>query len=164
MDIPLSEITSGLERFQPVEGRMHIQELANGIFLIDDTYNANPASVKAALDTLIKMGPQRSRIVALGDMLELGEASAALHRDIGRHVALTAPIRLYLFGNFAGDIAQGATERGLDRGQIITGSLEDITADLINRADSRDCILVKGSRGMRMERIVKELINTFGQR
>lgn len=164
MDIPLSEITSGLERFQPVEGRMHIRELANGILLIDDAYNANPASVKAALDTLKQMGPQRSRIVALGDMLELGEASAALHRDIGRHAALTAPRRLYLSGSFAGDIAQGALEGALDKDQIITGSLEEITADLIDRADSRDCILVKGSRGMRMERIVKKLINTFGQR
>lgn len=164
MDIPLSEITSGLERFQPVEGRMHIRELANGIFLIDDAYNANPASVKAALDTLKRVGPQRSRIVVLGDMLELGETSAALHCDIGRHAALTAPRRLYLSGNFAGDIALGALEGGLDKDQIITGSLEDITADLIDRADPRDCILVKGSRGMHMERIVKDLINTFGQR
>ena len=164
MDIPLSEITAGLERFQPVEGRMHIRELANGIFLIDDAYNANPLSMKAALDTLKQIGSQRSRIVALGDMLELGKASAALHHDVGRHAALTAPHRLYLSGNFAGDIAQGAREGGLDRGQIITGSLEEITADLINRADARDCILVKGSRGMHMERIVKELINTFGQR
>lgn len=164
MDIPLSEITSGLERFQPVEGRMHIRKLANGIFLIDDAYNANPASVKAALDTLKRVGPQRSRIVVLGDMLELGETSAALHRDIGRHAALTAPRRLYLNGSFAGDIAQGAREGGMDRDQIITGSHEEITADLIDRADPRDCILVKGSRGMRMERIVKELINMFGQR
>ncbi len=164
LEIPLSEIKTGLERFQPVNGRMHIRELANGICLIDDAYNANPYSVKAALDTLKQMGQQRSRIVVLGDMLELGKDSAALHRDVGQHVALTAPHRLYLTGNFAGDTAQGARDGGMDPDQISIGSIREIAADLISRADSRDNILVKGSRGMRMERIVKELTNMFGQR
>ena len=163
MKIPLTEIKNGLERFQPVSGRMHIRELVNGIFLIDDAYNANPHSVKAALDTLQQVGRQRSRIVVLGDMLELGKASAALHRDVGRHAALTAPERLYLTGDFSNDTAQGAQDGGMNAGQIVIGSVEDITADLINRASNHDTILVKGSRGMRMERIVKELINTFGQ-
>ena len=164
MEIPLSEIKAGIEGFQPVDGRMHIRELANGICLIDDAYNANPYSVKAALDTLKQMGRERSRIIVLGDMLELGKKAPDLHRDVGRHAALAAPERLYVTGDFAGDIAQGAQDGGLDAYQIITGSTQDITADLIALADSRDIILVKGSRGMRLERVVKELINTFGQR
>jgi UDP-N-acetylmuramoyl-tripeptide--D-alanyl-D-alanine ligase len=163
LDIPLSEIKSGLERFQPVSGRMHIQKLKNGIHIIDDAYNANPHSVKAALDTLQQLAPQHSRIIVLGDMLELGKTSAALHHDVGRYAALAAPERLYLTGDFSGNTAQGARDGGLDADQIVIGSVQEITADLITRGRSRDTILVKGSRGMRMERIVKELVNTFGQ-
>jgi UDP-N-acetylmuramyl pentapeptide synthase len=164
MEIPLPEIKAGLERFRPVDGRMHIRVLANGICLIDDAYNANPYSVKAALDTVEQMGRQRSKIAVLGDMLELGKQSAALHHDLGQHAALATLQRLYLTGDFAGDVAQGARDGGMDADHIVIGSVQKITADLIARADSRDTILVKGSRGMRMERIVKELINTFGQR
>jgi UDP-N-acetylmuramoyl-tripeptide--D-alanyl-D-alanine ligase len=164
MDIPLTEIKIGLERFQPVSGRMHIRKLKNGIHIIDDAYNANPHSVKAALDTLQQVAPQHSRIIVLGDMLELGQTSAALHHDVGRYAALAAPERLYLTGDFSGDMAQGARDGGLNIDQIVIGSVPEITADLITRGRSRDTILVKGSRGMRMERIVKELINTFGKR
>jgi UDP-N-acetylmuramyl pentapeptide synthase len=164
MEIPLPEIKTGLERFQPVGGRLHIRKLKNGISIIDDAYNANPHSVKAALDTLQQVAAQRSRIVVLGDMLELGKTSAVLHRDVGRHAALAAPERLYLTGVFSEDTARGARDGGMHDDQIVVGSVKEITADLINRANSRDTILVKGSRGMRMERIVKELINTFGQR
>jgi UDP-N-acetylmuramoyl-tripeptide--D-alanyl-D-alanine ligase len=135
----------------------------NGISIIDDAYNANPHSVKAALDTLQQVAPQRTRIVVLGDMLELGKTAAALHSDVGRHAALTAPERLYLTGDFSSDTAQGARDGGIATDQIFIGSVQEITADLITRASERDTILVKGSRGMRMERIVKELIDTFGQ-
>ena len=164
MEIPLAEIKAGLECFQPVNGRMRILKLANGICLIDDAYNANPSSVKAALDTLKQMAKQHSRVVVLGDMLELGNQSAALHSDIGRYTALGNPDRLYLTGDFARDIAQGAQNSGMDAERIVVGSVQEICADLIARADSRDTILVKGSRGMRLERVVKELIHTFGQR
>jgi UDP-N-acetylmuramoyl-tripeptide--D-alanyl-D-alanine ligase len=164
MEVPLPEIKAGLECFQPVSGRMRILKLANGICLIDDAYNANPSSVKAALDTLKQMEKQHSRVVVLGDMLELGNQSAALHRDIGQHAALSNPDRLYLTGDFAHDIAQGAQINGMDAERIVVGSVQEICADLVARADSRDTILVKGSRGMRMERVIKELIHTFGQR
>jgi len=164
MDIPLPEIKIGLERFQPVDGRMHIRKLKNGINVIDDAYNANPHSVKAALDTLQQIAPQHSRVIVLGDMLELGSTSAALHHDMGRYAALAAPERLYLTGVFSENTAQGARDGGLNADHIVIGSVQEISADLITRGRSRDTILVKGSRGMRMERIVKELINTFGQR
>jgi len=164
MEVPLPEIKAGLECFQPVSGRMRILKLANGICLIDDAYNANPSSVKAALDTLKQMGKQHSRVVVLGDMLELGNQSAALHRDIGQYATLGNPDRLYLTGDFAHDIAHGAQNNGMDAKRIVVGSVQEICADLIARADSRDTILVKGSRGMRMERVIKELIHTFGQR
>ena len=164
MEMPLPDIKAGLECFQPVNGRMRILKLANDICLIDDAYNANPSSVKAALDTLQQMGKQNSRVVVLGDMLELGKQSADLHRDIGQHAALTHPDRLYLTGTFAHDIAQGAQDSGMNAERILVGSVQEICSDLITRADSRDFILVKGSRGMRMERVVKELIHIFGQR
>lgn len=163
LGIPLSRIKAGLERFQPVEGRLQIRQLANGIHLIDDAYNANPSSMKAALDTLQQMVRPRFRIAVLGDMLELGDDAAALHREVGRHAAQADIERLYLTGDFAGDIAEGARKAGMDAARIVIGSIEDFAVDLIDRAETRHHILVKGSRGMRMERIVKKLAKTFGQ-
>jgi len=164
LGIPLPEIKAGLERFKSVSGRMHIRELSNGTRIIDDTYNANPESVKAALNTLQQIEKQGRGAAVLGDMLELGEQSAALHREVGRHAALTGPDRLYLTGDSALDMVQGARNGCMDTKRVISGSTQKIAEDLIAWAGPQDWILVKGSRGMHMERIVQELVNTFGQR
>ncbi|MCG6908976.1 MAG: UDP-N-acetylmuramoyl-tripeptide--D-alanyl-D-alanine ligase [Deltaproteobacteria bacterium] len=162
MRIPLHDIKKGLERFKPVNGRLHIRKLANGARIIDDTYNANPGSVKAALDTLKQTGQDDRRVAVLGDMLELGSASAGLHREVGYHAATAGLQRLYLTGEFARDTAQGAIDGGMAAGKIVAGSLSIITEQLIARTGPRHCVLIKGSRGMRMEQIVKKLIDTFG--
>ncbi len=97
-------------------GRMTVLPLANGAFLIDDAYNANPASLRAALLTLRDLREPAPGVAVLGDMLELGESSAELHRETGRLLAETGIRRAYLKGAFSGDTARGAWKEGSPRG------------------------------------------------
>lgn len=156
LGLTADEIRSGLERFEPVHGRLNILKVGQGIHLIDDTYNANPASMAAAIDTLASLRGDNRGIMVAGDMLELGERSAALHRDIGRKAATSGIDRLYVTGNFAPEVVRGAAQAmGADR--IVTGTREEILGVLLPELRTGDWVLVKGSRGMRMEKIVNEL-------
>jgi UDP-N-acetylmuramoyl-tripeptide--D-alanyl-D-alanine ligase len=148
------EIKSGLESFDPVKGRMNIFSPGRGIHLIDDTYNANPESMAAAIDALATLRKGRRGIMVAGDMLELGAHAAALHRDVGAKAGGSGISRLYVTGDFAAAVAEGAESEGMDAGRIILGSKEDIMEDLTGRLRPDDWVLVKGSRGMRMEQIV----------
>ncbi len=160
MGLTATQIAIGLERFRPVKGRMEIKQ-AGGIHIIDDTYNANPASMTAALDTLSTLRGSHRSIAVLGDMLELGAASAALHREIGERAARSGISRLFAAGDHAGDMVEGAMAGGLAADRLVTGKVESLIADLGDQAAAGDWILIKGSRGMRMERIVQALIDTF---
>ena len=147
-------IRAGLESFVPFEKRFAPEELG-GILLIDDSYNANPASMRAALLTLRQLTEQGRGIAVLGDMLELGEASVAAHEEIGR-LAATCVERLYLLGDMAADIARGAAEGGLTNSAVFMAHDHgEIINDLLGAMRSGDCILVKGSRGMRMETVAE---------
>lgn len=125
--------------------------------MADDTYNANPASVRAALDTLGRLPGQGRRIAVLGDMLELGEASPDLHFRTGLHAAQTTD-RLYLVGEHGGHTARGAFEGGMTPDQVVVDlSLDAIAEQLEAALEDGDRLLVKGSRGMRMERLCARL-------
>jgi len=164
MGIGIRNIKKGLESFTAVKGRLVVRTLATGIRVIDDTYNANPASMAAALETLHHLKGEGRSVVVVGDMLELGNQAAALHRELGSRIADMSPVRLCATGDMADSTLQGAREGGMADGQIMCGSHEELALDLIDRIEPGDWILVKGSRGMRMERIVKKLIETFGER
>jgi UDP-N-acetylmuramoyl-tripeptide--D-alanyl-D-alanine ligase len=151
-------IKTGIETFRPVHGRLNILKTGQGVHLIDDSYNANPVSMDAAIQTLKKLrGKQRGVLVA-GDMLELGRHSAVLHQKIGALAARSEIKRLYVTGNFAANVAAGAMEAGMKAEDIFSGSREEILEDLLNRIAPADWVLVKGSRGMRMEKIVEGLM------
>ena len=157
LGVGMEDIQAGLEGFRPVPGRLSVSTLAGGIRLIDDTYNANPASMEAAIATLHRLrGPGRGLLV-VGDMLELGPASAALHRDMGRLAARTGVGKLLACGNFAGEVATGAAEGGMAAADIVTGSQAAIGAALLEELVDGDWVLVKGSRSMGMEAIVNAL-------
>jgi UDP-N-acetylmuramoyl-tripeptide--D-alanyl-D-alanine ligase len=160
--IPLAEIKAGLENFTPVKGRMDLHRMQGGITLIDDTYNANPGSMKAAIRTLQDLKKKRG-IAVLGDMLELGESSWSLHREIGLFAARAGLSRLYATGEYADALAQGAREGGMADKDIFSGAKADIFRNVIKVLASGDWVLVKGSRGMRMETLVKALMNELGK-
>jgi UDP-N-acetylmuramoyl-tripeptide--D-alanyl-D-alanine ligase len=156
--LTIAQIKAGLEAFEAEKGRLQIKITPGGVHLIDDTYNANPQSVAAALRTLADLkGPQDAYVV-LGDMLELGEQAAALHIGIGRQAAQSGVDRLFLYGNYARSTAEGAQTAGMDPEHIFMGSKEDIAARLCRQLKAGHWVLVKGSRGMAMEDVVAALM------
>jgi UDP-N-acetylmuramoyl-tripeptide--D-alanyl-D-alanine ligase len=147
-------IQSGLERFRPFDKRFQLEQL-KGLVLIDDSYNANPASMEAALATLGELKGDRRAFVALGDMLELGNNENELHRILGVQAARVAD-RLYLCGELTAHTADGALSAGMGAADIIrTPRHDEIVADIVNRAGAGDFVLVKGSRGMRMDKVAE---------
>jgi UDP-N-acetylmuramoyl-tripeptide--D-alanyl-D-alanine ligase len=151
------EIKAGLESFQPIGGRMLLLETRRGIHIIDDSYNANPVSMKAAAETLAALRRDRPGHLVCGDMLELGESATALHRSLGGHIAGFGFAGLYATGRFAAALADGAAAAGMAPAHIFTGSRTELLKALTQRLRAGDWVLVKGSRGMAMETLVKNL-------
>jgi UDP-N-acetylmuramyl pentapeptide synthase len=163
LEIPLNEIKTALGSFMPVKGRMNILQTVHGPLLIDDTYNANPGSVKAALRTLAGLRKEQRGIAVLGDMLELGRASRDLHAEVGRFAAASGLAKLYLTGNFADAVEKGALSGGMAAADILCGSKDDISDALKKVIKPDDWVLIKGSRGMRMETLVQALQAQYGR-
>ena len=159
LGIPAATVKAGLEGFEPVAGRMNIRHLPNGIHIIDDTYNANPDSMKAALATFKKMRAGGRKIFVAGDMFELGAQAPGLHRQVGALAAHTKIDRLYACGENAAALSAGARKEGMQPVETITGSREEIIEDLKGWLQPGDWVLVKGSRGMAMEKVVNGLIS-----
>jgi murE/murF fusion protein len=157
------DIKTGLETFQPARGRMTILETGNGIHIIDDTYNANPESMKAALATLKELKTDKRCVFVIGDMLELGDQAESLHHKIGVLAARSGITRLYSTGAFADTVAAGARSEHMNPRSIFTGGKPEILDDLRRWLKPDDWILIKGSRGMRMEEIVEGLRQWAGE-
>jgi len=157
--IDIKEIQSGLAAFTPVRGRMNLGRLSNGVNLIDDTYNANPASMSQALKTLDQVAGRGRGMAALGDMLELGPNSEKLHRKIGFLVADLAPARVCLFGTQAAHIESGALEKGYPKEKLFMGTKDEIARILAQELTEGCWLLLKGSRGMAMETLVPVIEN-----
>jgi murE/murF fusion protein len=150
---PLASVCRALAAFSPVSGRMQRHQLSDGTLLVDDTYNANPDSVRAAIDVLAQLPAPRALV--LGDMGEVGDHGPAMHREVGEY-ARERGIDVFLgLGKAAGDAAAafGPTARACE-------SVEEIVTAL--RGQAARAVLVKGSRFMRMERVVKALLDSDG--
>jgi UDP-N-acetylmuramoyl-tripeptide--D-alanyl-D-alanine ligase len=161
--IDIRTISEGLSGFKPFNGRMEIIKLRNGAFLLDDSYNANPASVREALMSLKDLKSGHNAFVFFGDMLELGEQSEEMHRRMGMLMATIGVNALFLKGEFSEITAAGAREGGLSADHIFFLSDQDHGMDdLKGYVKKGDWILVKGSHGMKMEEIVVQLCDTFG--
>ena len=146
-------IVRGLEKFTRLPGRMELSVFRPDILLVDDTYNANPLSMKAALMALAEMSGEGRRIAVLGDMLELGEESQELHREVGATAAGICDYIL-LLGNQARDMGEGAKDAGMDPKRIRTFSDHMAMAEALRELlQPGDRVLLKGSRGMKMEKV-----------
>ncbi len=156
LGLSLPETVRGLEAARPVRGRCVWRE-AGPVRILDDTYNANPASVRAALAALRAGRGDGRALVALGDMLELGDLAAEAHREIGREIAAAGVAEFVGVGPLAGQAVEAAREAGLV-GALHTSTFEDTVAHLLKRLAPGDVLLVKGSRGMRMERVADALV------
>lgn len=146
----LEDIVAGLEAVRPVAGRLQFNRVASGALICDDTYNANPTSLKAAMETLADM--PGTRWLVLGDMGELGPDAARLHRESGALARRLGVERLFGFGR----LCAGAVEAFGEGGQHFA-DLDSLVDTLLAGIGRDHCVLVKGSRAMRMERVVQAL-------
>ncbi|HEY6106115.1 MAG TPA: UDP-N-acetylmuramoyl-tripeptide--D-alanyl-D-alanine ligase [Anaeromyxobacteraceae bacterium] len=154
------EIVLGLSAVRPVGRRLRLARLASGVFLVDDCYNANPLSMRAALDTLGALAAARGGrpVAVLGDMLELGPAEAEAHRELGAAAARAGLSWLASFGPRSRASAEAARAGGLANGAAFhTEDVAALTAFVQGRLRPGDVLLVKGSRGMKLERLVEAL-------
>ncbi|SHK38649.1 UDP-N-acetylmuramoyl-tripeptide--D-alanyl-D-alanine ligase [Paramaledivibacter caminithermalis] len=156
-NIPFSLIKTGLSSFHGNKMRLNIVDTKEEIKIINDCYNANPDSMKAALSVLEKVEAKR-RIAVLGDMLELGEYSESCHKEVGRMVFEKNVDILITVGHEAENIVKGAIISGFPKEKTFALA-DNITAKNIINIIKRtgDAILIKASRGMKMEEIVQYL-------
>jgi UDP-N-acetylmuramoyl-tripeptide--D-alanyl-D-alanine ligase len=154
------QIAQGLYGFAGIKGRFTVLNLPGGITLVDDTYNANPSSLKAALESARLLAGRDGRmIVGLGEMLELGKEASKAHLDAGRQVAEAGAYALVAMGGRAGEMIRGAVAAGIPafhaREVSTHGEMtEEIRGRILRRGD---VILLKGSRRMHLERVVDGL-------
>lgn len=153
LNISLSDIRDGLQTMQPVSGRLQLK-VGKLCSIIDDTYNANPASYIAAVDVLLKTSG--SHWVVLGDMGELGESASSLHAEAGRKAKLAGVDRLYAIGDLT---RHAVTEFGHEAKHFINYEtlIETIKQDLEREQDKDVTLLIKGSRAAHMESVVQAL-------
>jgi UDP-N-acetylmuramoyl-tripeptide--D-alanyl-D-alanine ligase len=155
MGLSLDDVRDGLDAFQPVAMRSELK-LVQGRTVFADCYNANPASMEAALETLITLRAGNRAIAVLGDMLELGASAVDAHRAIGATAARLGVDLMITLGPLAKHAAKGAIDAGMpiDRVQE-AGSTAEATELLRNLSRPGDVVLLKGSRGMKMEKILE---------
>jgi UDP-N-acetylmuramoyl-tripeptide--D-alanyl-D-alanine ligase len=158
--VPLTEVVARARTLAPAPHRGEVWRLESGITVLDDAYNANPLAVTRALDVIAAEPRARRRVAVLGEMLELGAESVRLHEACGRAAVRAGVSVLVAVGDEpAGALAEAAVVAGLSR-EAVTHVLDSAAAaDLVERlVQPGDLILVKGSRGVRLERVVERLL------
>jgi len=156
LGVPLEQIQLGLERVKAVKGRLQLFESESGIKLINDTYNANPASLAVALEVLKQCSEERW--IALGAFGELGAASDDRHREMGIEIRKAGVQRLFATGELAENTVQAFGEGG-----IYYASKESLIDAVKKEITPQQILLVKGSRAQKMEVVVNALLNETGR-
>lgn len=152
-DVSARDIRAGLESFTQISGRMNVTRAA-GVTILDDTYNANPASMASALRTLNERAGRK--VAVLGEMLELGSAACVEHHDIGVFAGELGIDVVVAVGRMAGDVLEGARQAGLDAARLHEyKDKKEAMAGLRFVVREGDTVLVKGSRGAALEEIVE---------
>lgn len=152
----------GIKSYTGIPGRFALMDLPGGGILVDDTYNANPSSLKAALESLRVMAAGGGRIiVCLGDMLELGREAVAAHLEAGRMAAEYGAAHILVMGEHSAHVIRGAVESGFpaDLAKRVRNH-EEMADAITGLMEERDMVLLKASRGMRFERVLERLWGT----
>lgn len=153
-----SQIKRALENYKPFSKRMEVTKV-KGITIINDTYNANPDSMIASLKTLSQIKCSGKKIAVLGDMLELGEYSKEAHEEISRKVADLGIDYLFTFGSEMRHAFESISNSNLIRGSMHFDNKDLLVYHLFEIVEKGDVVLVKGSRGMKMEEVVEKFVN-----
>ena len=148
------ECVRGLESARPQAHRLNLVRAPSGITILDDSYNANPSSMAAALSTLRSLAADSRPVAVLGDMLELGPAEVREHREVGELASSSAEL-LAFFGPRSKEGHRAAAALGSNAAHF--EELDQLVDWLRGKLQSGDLVLVKGSRGMRLERVVQQL-------
>lgn len=147
-------ISEGLRSFEPVAGRCRFESIG-AWSVIDDTYNANPSSMEAACEVLRTWKGDAKKLLIAGDMLELGSRTVECHRELGRQAAGSDLDHLVVFGEQSEHVVRGARESGMDPHRMAQCETFDSLLTVLDCwADAGAVLLIKGSRGMRMERVL----------
>jgi UDP-N-acetylmuramoyl-tripeptide--D-alanyl-D-alanine ligase len=158
LGVPLDRLADRAGRLRAAPRRGAIVRLARGVTVIDDSYNANPTATRQALEVLGGEKQGRRRIAALGEMLELGRDRTALHQDVGRAAAVHVDVLMSVGGEPAAALADAAVAAGLPRRRVRhVGTSQEAADALAALVEPGDLILVKGSRGVGMDRVVDRL-------
>jgi UDP-N-acetylmuramoyl-tripeptide--D-alanyl-D-alanine ligase len=148
---PVAAVKQGLEQFSGIKGRLQRRSGRNGTAVVDDSYNANPDSMRAAVDVLAAVPGKR--ILVMGDMGEAGAAAGQYHDEIGGYAKSHGIDRLFCLGELSAAAAANFGDGGRHFQRI-----EDLIKALLTELDPQATVLVKGSRFMRMERVVHAII------
>jgi UDP-N-acetylmuramoyl-tripeptide--D-alanyl-D-alanine ligase len=151
MGASLQAVATGLENYAGIKGRLQQKAGLNGALVIDDTYNANPMSMKVAIDVLMAMPGEK--ILVLGDMGELGDNAAEMHAEIGHYIKESGLTSLYVLGEMSAETAKAF---GVGAKHYVTP--QDLVTDLLKQMKQGMNVLVKGSRFMAMERVVDAIV------
>lgn len=158
LSTPLASVLAQTHALNPFPMRGEILRLSNGVVLIDDSYNSNPVALESALKDLSELEAKR-KVAVLGDMLELGEAQASYHREAGKQVCQNAWDLLITIGPLSHHMAEGARRAGMNNGQIASfENSEEAANHVATLLEPGDLVLVKGSRGIRTEKVVERLM------
>jgi len=155
LGVSIKKISEGLRKFRPVSMRSQVKSIG-GLTFLEDCYNANPASMKAAIQVLKEFDQGGQTIAVVGDMLELGKHSRAMHREAGSFIADQGVSLLIACGDLGKEIARGAKGKGMAASSIFQVSTPaQASAVLGEIARSGDVVLLKASRGMQLERVLE---------
>ena len=156
--VPNLSIQKGLQQLQPPSMRSEMKVTPKGTTLINDTYNANPTSMKAAIKLLADLKGYKRKIMVISDMLELGADEVNYHKELGQFLLPEEIQVIFTYGWLSQFTAEMVKVR-YPKGSVLTfDNQQQLIQDLINNSSSEDVILLKGSRGMKLERVVAALM------
>ncbi len=159
MGLSPDDIRIGLSKCRPSSMRMEIFSTLDNVLILNDAYNANPASMQAALLTLVDISTEGRHVAVLGDMLELGQVSNEAHKQVGEIVASLGINVLVAVGEESQVIAESAIKAGMNSKFVITCRNSDTAAEILKQLTMPgDVVLVKASRGIGLEKVVKALV------